>query len=273
MEPSALFSLHGTVAVVTGGSGILGGAMAQGLLDAGASVVVLGTSRAKTEQKAAALRGPEERKAGYACDVTDQEQLKVVRSQILSRFGRIDTLINAAGGNRPGATIQPQQNFFDLDISEFQQVTSLNFLGTVVPTFIFAEPMAAAGKGSVINISSVAAVRALTRVAGYSGAKAAVENFTRWLAVEMALKFGEGIRVNAIAPGFFLTEQNRTLLQRPDGSPTDRMNEILRMTPFKRLGTPSDLAGTAVWLAASASSFVTGIVVPVDGGFSAYSGV
>ncbi len=268
-----LFSLNNSVAVITGGSGILGGAMAQGLLDAGASVVILGTNQEKVDSNVAGLHGIDDRKSGFVCDVTNEEQLRQVRDRIMARFGRIDILVNAAGGNRPGATIQPEQNFFDLNFSEFQQVTSLNYFGTVLPTLIFGEPMAAAGRGSIINISSVAAARSLTRVAGYSAAKAAVENFTRWLAVEMAKKFGEGIRVNAIAPGFFLTEQNRTLLQKPDGTNTERAAEILRMTPFKRFGDPKDLTGTVVWLAGNASSFVTGTVIPVDGGFSAFSGV
>jgi NAD(P)-dependent dehydrogenase (short-subunit alcohol dehydrogenase family) len=196
-----------------------------------------------------------------------------VHREIIDRFSAIDILINAAGGNRPGATVKLDQSVFDIDLGEFRQVANLNFLGTVLPTLVFGKSMAERGSGSIINISSMAAQRAISRVAGYSAAKAAVENFTRWMAVEMAEKFGSGVRVNAIAPGFFLTDQNRALLTNPDGSLTERGKTVLRMTPFKRFGEPSELVGTALWLASDASRFVTGAIIPVDGGFSVQSGV
>ena len=273
MDIPSLFSLQDKVAVITGGSGILGGAIARGFADSGASVVILGTNAVKSRQAAASLKAPEGRTAAFSCDVTNEEQLTGIRSSIIERYGRIDILVNAAGGNRPGATIAPSQSVFDLNITEFKTVTDLNFVGTVLPTLVFGRPMAEQGTGSIINISSVASVRTLSRVVGYAAAKAAVDNFTRWMAVELASRFGSGLRVNAIAPGFFLTEQNRTLLQDPDGTLTERGKSIVRMTPFGRLGDPSELIGTAVWLASDASSFVTGAVVPVDGGFIANSGV
>lgn len=173
----------------------------------------------------------------------------------------------------PGATIPPEKNFFDLDIDDFRKVVDLNLLGSVLPTRIFTDVMAEKGKGVIVNISSMAALRTITRVVGYSAAKAAIDNFTRWMAVEMARKFGQGIRVNAIAPGFFITEQNRRLLTNPDGSYTERGNAVIGQTPFGRFGEPQELLGTLVWLCSDASRFVTGVVVPVDGGFSIFSGV
>lgn len=270
---SSLFTLDHNVAVITGGSGILGLAMAQGLLDAGASVAILGTNEKKITEKLRTLRGDTARKRGFVCDVTNESSLTAVRDGVRKEFGRVDILINAAGGNRAGATIAPNQNIFDMNIGEFKAVTDLNFIGTVLPTLVFGAVMAEQRSGSIINISSMASSRALTRVVGYSAAKAAVDNFTRWMAVELATKFGGGLRVNAVAPGFFLTEQNRSLLQNSDGTLTARGQSIVRMTPFGRLGEPEELVGTVVWLASDASRFVTGTVIPVDGGFSAFSGV
>lgn len=273
MNTPSLFTLNNKVAVITGGSGILGGAIAQGYLDAGATVVVLGTSETKNKQKTEAMNGPAERKASFACDVTNEEQLTAVRSSIIERFGRIDILVNAAGGNRAGAIIAPGQNVFDMPIAEFSKVIELNLHGTVLPTLVFGRTMSEQKSGSIINISSMASVRSISRVMGYSASKAAVDNFTRWMAVELATKFGGGLRVNAIAPGFFLTVQNRGVMQNEDGSLSDRAKTIVSLTPFKRLGEPEELIGTAVWLASDASAFVTGVVVPVDGGFNAFSGV
>ena len=191
----------------------------------------------------------------------------------MKRFGRIDVLINAAGGNVAGATIGLDQSVFDIEISQFNKVTDINLNGTVLSSLVFGKSIAEEKKGSIINLSSMASYRAITRVVGYSAAKAAIDNFTRWMAVEMALKFGDGIRVNAIAPGFLLTEQNRTLLTTTDGSLTERGKNINNMTPFKRLGEPDELIGTVLWLASDASKFVTGTIIAVDGGFSAFSGV
>lgn len=210
---------------------------------------------------------------GISADVLNREELLSAKEKINKEFGKTDILVNAAGGNMSGAVITPEQSVFDLNFEDLGRVNDLNFQGTVLPTLIFAPDMVASGKGSVINISSIAAGRALTRVMGYSAAKAAVENFTKWLAVEMAQKYGDGIRVNAIAPGFFLGEQNRDLLLNKDGSLTSRGETIIAQTPMKRFGKAEELQGVANWLAGNASSFVTGIVVPVDGGFSAFSGV
>ncbi|MDE3057455.1 MAG: SDR family oxidoreductase, partial [Bacteroidota bacterium] len=205
--------------------------------------------------------------------VVHEESIKKVYDDILDRFNRIDILINAAGGNMPGATISAGRNIFDLDIEQFKNVTDLNLNGTVLPTLIFSRAMAEQKSGSIINISSVAAQQAVTRVMGYSAAKAAVENFTRWMAIEMAHKFGNGIRVNAIAPGFFLTSQNNSLLTNPDGSLTERGRTIIARTPFKRFGEPDELVGAVLFLSSDASAFVTGTVIAVDGGFSVFSGV
>jgi NAD(P)-dependent dehydrogenase (short-subunit alcohol dehydrogenase family) len=185
----------------------------------------------------------------------------------------VDILINGAGGNMPGAVVSPDQSIFDISIDQFRKVNDLNLLGTVIPTIAFAKPMVAQGKGCIINVSSMAATLPMTRVVGYAAAKAAVDNFTRWMAVEMANKYGNGIRVNAIAPGFFIAEQNRTLLLNKDNTLTDRGKTIISQTPMKKFGEPDDLISTILWLCDDRSAFITGIVVPVDGGFSAFSGV
>jgi NAD(P)-dependent dehydrogenase (short-subunit alcohol dehydrogenase family) len=188
-------------------------------------------------------------------------------------LGKIDILVNAAGGNVAGATIGIDQTVFDLKFDQFKRVTDLNLNGTVLPTLIFGKTMTEQKSGSIINISSMAVSRAITRVVGYSAAKAAIDNFTKWMAVELGAKFGGGIRVNAIAPGFLLTEQNRNLLTNEDGSLTERGKTIMRLTPFKRFGEPDELIGTVLFLASDAAKFVTGAIIPIDGGFSSFSGV
>lgn len=268
-----LFNLENKVAVITGGSGILGSEMAKGLLHAGAKVVLLARNEDNLARKVEALRQPDNEIIGLKCDVLDEENIREANRQILDRFAGIDILINAAGGNIPGATIGLDQNIFDLAMEQFKKVTDLNLNGTVLPTLIFGRSMSQRKCGSIINISSMASYRAITRVVGYSAAKAAVDNFTRWMAVEMAQKFGDGIRVNGIAPGFFLTEQNRTLLLNADGSVTERGKTIMNITPFKRFGNPDELIGAVLWLASDASKFVTGTIIAVDGGFSAFCGV
>lgn len=269
-----LFSVNNKVVVVTGGSGVLCGAMARALGERGAKVVVMGRSLEKIEQVVSDIQAKQGQAIGIAADVLNREDLERAKQQILDKWGRIDVLINGAGGNQPGAVIQPHQNFFDdLNFDSFKNVFGLNLDGTVLPTQIFGAVMAAQRSGSIINISSMTAAQAVTRVVGYSTAKAAVDNFTKWLAVEVAQKFGEGIRVNAIAPGFFVTEQNRSLLTNPDGSPTERGSLVLRKTPVKRFGEAEELVGTCIWLCSDASHFVTGTTIPVDGGFSAWSGV
>jgi len=210
---------------------------------------------------------------GLKADVLDQSQLLLARDRVLEEWGKVDILINAAGGNMPGATIGVDQTIFDLNIEDFRKVTQLNLDGTVLPSLVFGKCMAEQNSGTIINISSMTVQRAVTRVVGYSAAKAAIDNFTRWLAIEMAKKFGEGVRVNAIAPGFFITGQNKDLLTNPDGSLTSRGNDIIRNTPMGRFGEPNELNGVMIWLSSDASSFVTGTVVAVDGGFSAFSGV
>lgn len=268
-----LFSVENKVAVVTGGSGILGGEMAKGLLLAGAKVVLLARNEENLKHKVETLGRADQEVVGLKCNVLDEENIRDVNDHILDKFKRIDVLINAAGGHIPGAIIGIDQNVFDLKIEQFKKLTDLNLFGTVLPTLIFGKSMADQKSGSIINISSMAAQRAITRVVGYSVAKAAVDNFTKWMAVEMAQKFGNGIRVNAIAPGFLLTTQNRALLTNDDGSLTERGKHIINLTPFKRFGEPDELIGAAIWLASDASKFVTGTVIPIDGGFSAFSGV
>ncbi len=270
---SKLFNLNYKVAVITGGSGILGFEMAKGLLDAGSKVVLLGTNKEKIKNRIDLLGLKDDRLIGLKCNVLDEENIRDVNDTILNKFGRIDILINAAGGNVPGATVGLGQSIFDIDINQFKKVVDLNLNGTVLSTLIFAKSMSEKKSGSIINISSMAAQRAITRVMGYSAAKAAIENFTKWLALELAQKFGDGIRVNAIAPGFMITEQNRALLTNSDGTLTERGNTVINITPFKRFGLPEELIGTVLWLSGDASKFVTGAVIPVDGGFSIFSGV
>lgn len=269
----SMFSLAGKTAVVTGGTGVLGASMVTGLAKAGAKVVVLGRRKDVAEQRAAAIRESGGQAMAVEADVLNAQQLTEANDQIQNKFGKIDILINAAGGNLAGAVIPPDKNFFDLRMEDFNQVMDLNVMGTVLPTKVFATDMAKRKQGVVINIASMASFRPITRVVGYSAAKAAIENFTQWLAVEMAKKYGEGIRVNAISPGFFLTEQNRALLTNPDGSYTARGQAAIQQTPFGRFGHPDELIGTLIWLCSDASAFVTGVNVPVDGGFNVFCGV
>lgn len=269
----ALFNLKDKVAVITGGAGVLGGAMADSLAAVGVRVAILGRTEEKVKRKVAAIRAEGGQARPLIANVLDQPALKRAREALLSEWGRLDILINAAGGNMPGATIQPDQSIFDLSIEDFNAVTQLNLQGTVLPSLVFGKVMADQQKGCIINVSSMAAERALTRVVGYSASKAAVDNFTRWMAVEMSLKYGAGIRVNAIAPGFFIGEQNRRLLLREDGQLTERGSTIIRQTPMRRFGEPEELSGCIHWLCSDSAGFVTGIVIPIDGGFSAFSGV
>ncbi len=272
-EIASMFSLAGKTAVVTGGTGVLGASMVNGLARAGACVVVLGRRKDIAEQRAADIRNAGGQAIGIAADVLDAAQLEAANDQIIKEFGTIDILINAAGGNLAGAVIPPDKTFFDLRMEDFNQVMDLNVMGTVLPTKVFAADMARRKNGVVINIASMASFRPITRVVGYAAAKAAIENFTQWLAVEMAKKYGEGIRVNAISPGFFLTDQNRSLLTNPDGSYTARGQAAIQQTPFGRFGQPDELIGTLIWLCSDASAFVTGVNVPVDGGFNVFCGV
>ncbi|MBN8575449.1 MAG: SDR family oxidoreductase [Cytophagales bacterium] len=268
-----LFSLKNKTALVTGGTGVLGRALCSSLARAGASVVIVGRRKEAAEQLALEIVNSGGRAIGISADVLDKEQLVAANKRVLQEFGSLDILVNGAGGNLPGAIITPDKTIFDLDMEDFKRVVDLNLTGSVLPTQVFGQTMAANKQGVIINISSMTALRPLTRVLGYGAAKAAISNFTQWLAVEMAKKFGEGIRVNAIAPGFFLTEQNRNLLTKPDGSLTERGELIVQQTPYGRFGAPEELCGTLLWLCSDASKFVSGIVVPVDGGFSAFGGI
>jgi NAD(P)-dependent dehydrogenase (short-subunit alcohol dehydrogenase family) len=267
------FSLDGQVAVVTGGGGALGSAMAHGLAQAGARVALVGRRQQRVEVAAAEITATGAEAIGLPADVHDELQLESVRDAMLARWGRIDILVNAAGGNIPGATLAPGASFFDLPIEAFHEVVDLNLIGTILPSQVFGALMAASGRGSIVNISSMTAARPITRVAGYSAAKAAVDNFTRWLATELARSHGDGLRVNAIAPGFFIGEQNRALLIDESGELTGRGQQVVAHTPAGRFGVAAELAGTVVWLCSPAASFVNGVVIPVDGGFGSFSGV
>lgn len=268
-----MFGLKNKVAVVTGGTGVLGQSLCIGLSQAGAKVVVLGRRKEAADELVDKIVKSGGEALGISADVLKEVELTEARKKIISKFGSIDILVNGAGGNIPGAVISPDKTFFDLKMDDFQKVVELNLTGTVLPSKIFGEAMVKKKKGIIINISSLAAILPLTRVVGYAAAKASVSNFTQWLAVEMAKKYGEGIRVNAIAPGFFLTEQNRALLTKADGSLTERGDLIIKNTPFGRFGEADELCGTLIWLCSDASKFVSGIVVPVDGAFSAFAGV
>ncbi len=268
---SNLFSIKEKVILLTGGCGILGSSMAKHLAGEGARVVVLDRNAERGEELVKEIKDDGGEALFLTTDVLKKELLEENRKAIINAYGRIDVLINLAGGNMAGATIPPDKTIFDLDIEAFRKVVDLNLFGTVLPTMVFADAMVKQKKGSIINISSESALRPLTRVVGYGCAKSAINSFTQYMAGELARKFGEGLRVNAIAPGFFLTEQNRTLMSNPDGTPTDRCKTVIAHTPFARLGQPEELLGTIQWLASDASAFVTGTITPIDGGFDAFS--
>lgn len=266
-----LFSVKDKVVVITGGTGVLGACISEYLALEGAKVVILGRRREEGEKIVAEITEKGGEAMFLVTNVLDAEILEDNCREILARYGRIDALLNAAGGNMPGATIAPTGTFFDVKIDEFQKVLNVNLTGTVLPTQIFMRPMVEAGKGAIVNFSSMAAFRPMTRVLGYAAAKAGISNFTAFLANEVATKFTPAIRVNAIAPGFFLTNQNRALLTNPDGSLTERGQDVIRQTPFKRFGKPEELCGTIQYLISDAASFVTGTVAVVDGGFNAFA--
>lgn len=269
-----LFDLNNKTVVITGGSGVLGAALALGLAQARARVVVVGRRFEACEGVAQQIRTQGGQAWAVAADVTNRDSLVQALTQIEQVAGPVDILVNGAGGNQLGGTTSPTQSFFQLDPNAASAVFNLNFIGTFLASQVFGQGMADRKQGNIINITSMSGLRPLTRVATYSAAKAAVANFTQWLAVHMAEEYSPHIRVNALAPGFFLTEQNRFLLtDKETGAWTERGNKIVSHTPMRRLGTPDDLVGTLLWLASPASQFVTGIVVPVDGGFSAFSGV
>ncbi|MCK9526769.1 MAG: SDR family oxidoreductase [Limnochordia bacterium] len=268
-----LFDLKGKTAVITGGSGVLCGEMARALGKAGVKVVVMARRLEAVERVAEDIRAAGGTALALACDVLDAQALTKAREEIVTQFGGMDILVNGAGGNRPEATTSQERTFFELDFDSVRAVFDLNFLGSFLPTQIFGQLLAQKGKGSIVNISSAASFHPMTRVPAYAGAKAAINNFTEWLAVYLAEEFGGEIRVNAIAPGFFIGQQNYSLLIQPDGELTERGRKIVDHTPMGRFGEPGDLIGALLWLVSDASSFVTGTVVNVDGGFNAYPGV
>lgn len=267
----SLFDIKDQVVVITGGTGVLGRAIGSHLAHEGAKVVLLGRRKDVGEELAEDIRKQGGHATFMVCDVTDIEAVNQVRDEVVRLYGRVDALLNAAGGNMPGATIPSGKTLFDVQVEEFQRVLNVNLTGTLIPTQAFLKPMTEAGHGSIVNFSSMAAFRPLSRVMGYAAAKAGISNLTAFLANEVASKFSPCIRVNAIAPGFFLTDQNRSLLTTPDGELTERGNDIIRQTPFKRFGKPEELCGTIQYLISEASAFVTGTVAVVDGGFNVFA--
>jgi len=269
-----LFDVKDKVIVITGGGGVLCGAMAKALGGAGAKIAVLDLAEAAAVKVANEINAGGGRAIAVKCDVLDKESLETAEKMVASELGKIDILINGAGGNKKEATTSPDMSFFDLPSEAIRFVFELNFIGTLLPTQVFGKDMAKAEAGAILNVSSMNAFRPLTKIAAYSAAKAAVSNFTQWLAVHVCQNYSKDIRVNAIAPGFFLTEQNRFLLtDEKTGELTARGRTIIDHTPMGRFGQPEDLIGTVMWLLSDAAKFVTGVVVPVDGGFSAFSGV
>ena len=266
-----LFSVDGKVVVITGAAGILGTSMVKHFAEQGAKVVVLDRVQELGEKLVAEVKADGGEAMFLMSDVLDKSVLEQNYPDIMAAYGRIDVLINGAGGNMAAATVPPEKTIFDLDVEAVRKVVDLNLFGTILPTMVFVKAMVEQGKGSIINVASESALRPLTRVAGYGVAKAAVVNWTKYMCGELAIKFGEGLRVNAIAPGFLLTNQNRTLLTNPDGSLTPRSHTILAHTPFNRFGEPDELLGTLQWLASDASKFVSGTLTVIDGGFDAFS--
>jgi len=271
MEQS--FSLEGKVIVVTGGTGILGNSFVNAIVEAGGAVGILGRNEAIANERADAINKNGGRAIALIADAMDEEHLIAAREKIIAAFGKIDGLVNAAGGNMPDGVLQPEESVFKMKMDGMKKVLDLNLWGTLIPTQIFGEAIAETGRGSIVNISSMNSKKAVTKVLGYNMGKAAVDCYTQWFAVELANRYGDKIRMNALAPGFFLTEQNRNLLTTPDGGFTPRGQSVIKQTPFKRFGDPDELKGALVWLLSDASQFVTGAMICVDGGFSIFSGV
>jgi NAD(P)-dependent dehydrogenase (short-subunit alcohol dehydrogenase family) len=267
------FSLNDKVVVVTGGTGILGNAFVNAIVEAGGAVGILGRNEAIANERAAAINKKGGNAVALIADVLNEEQLRVAKQKALDHFGKIDGLVNAAGGNMPDGVLQPNEDIFSMKIDGMKKVMDINLWGTVIPTQIFGGAIAKNGRGSIVNISSMNSKRAITKVLGYNMGKAAVDCYTQWFAVELANRYGDAIRMNALAPGFFLTEQNRNLLTKPGGGFTERGESVIRQTPFKRFGHPGELKGALVWLLSDASQFVTGAMICVDGGFSIFGGV
>jgi NAD(P)-dependent dehydrogenase (short-subunit alcohol dehydrogenase family) len=267
------FSLEGKVIVVTGGTGILGNAFVNAIVEAGGAVGILGRNEKVATERADAINKNGGKAIALVADVMDEAQLTGAREKILQAFGKIDGLVNAAGGNMPEGVLQPEEDIFSMNIDGMKKVMDINLWGTVIPTQVFGPALAKSGKGSIVNISSMNSKRAITKVLGYNMGKAAVDCYNQWFAVELANRYGDKIRMNALAPGFFLTEQNRYLLTKKEGGFTPRGEAVIRQTPFKRFGHPDELKGALVWLLSDASQFVTGAMICVDGGFSIFGGV
>jgi NAD(P)-dependent dehydrogenase (short-subunit alcohol dehydrogenase family) len=267
------FSLAGKVIIVTGGTGVLGEAFTKGIAEAGATVGILGRNEAVANERANAINAAGGKAIALIANVLKEDELIAAREKVLDAYGKIDGLVNGAGGNMPGGVVQSGDDIFNMNLGGLREVLDLNLFGTIIPTQIFGAEIAKTGKGSIVNISSMTSQTVVTKVLGYSIGKAAVDCYNSWFAVEMANRYGDKIRMNSIAPGFFLTEQNRTLLTNPDGSYTERGNLVLKNTPFKRYGHPSELAGALIYLLSDASRFVSGTNINVDGGFSVFSGV
>jgi len=267
------FGLENKVAVVTGGAGVLCSEISESLSSAGAKVAILDLFEEKAKDMAETLNKSGGEAIGLGVDVLNKESIEKAAEAVIKKWGCVDILINGAGGNKPQATTGEKMSFFDLPQEALQWVFNLNLIGTIMPSQVFGRYMANQKSGCILNISSMAAFTPLTKTVAYSAAKAGISNFTQWLAVHLSQEYSPRIRVNAIAPGFLLTQQNRFLMTNEDGSSTERGGDILRNTPMARYGDPSELSGAVVYLCSDASSFVTGIVLPIDGGFSAFSGV
>ena len=272
-KKEGLFSLKDKVIIVSGGTGILGGAFVKAIAEQQAKVVIIGRNEQVGNSRISEINNNGGNAIFIAADVLAEAQLMSAREKIIATYGRIDGLVNAAGGNIPAGVLPPERDVFDLNIEGVKSAMDLNLWGTIIPVQIFGSEIAKSGNGSIVNISSVSTQQAVTRVLGYSMGKTAVDCYTKWFALEMANRYGDTIRMNSIMPGFFLTEQNRALLTVPDGTLTERGNAIIRQTPFKRFGNPDELTGALIWLLSDASKFVTGSIITVDGGFTINSGV
>lgn len=251
----------------------MGNSFINGIVEAGGAVGILGRNAAVAEQRAAAINKNGGKAVALVADALNESELEAARTKLLDTFGRLDGLVNGAGGNMPEGVLQNEEDIFKMNLAGMRKVMDLNTWGTIIPTQIFGEAIAQTGKGSIVNISSMNSKRAITKVLGYNIGKAAVDCYNQWFAVELANRYGDAIRMNALAPGFFLTEQNRSLLTKPEGGYTTRGELAIRQTPFKRFGNPDELIGALVWLLSDASQFVTGSMICVDGGFSIFGGV
>lgn len=272
-QPKQLFNLTNKVIVITGATGVLGDAFVKAVAEMDSKVVLIGRNEKTGNERVSGIHAMGKEAVFIKADVLSKEDLLRANKIILEKWGRIDGLVNAAGGNVPEAVIVPGADIFDIDIDGLKKAFDLNLYGTILPVSVFGKALQESGNGSIVNISSMAAQSAITRVLGYSMAKAAIDNYTKWMCVETAIRYGSTIRVNAIAPGFFITNQNRRLLTNEDGSYTERGEAVIRNTPFKRFGNPDELTGALLWLLSDASSFVSGEVICVDGGFHVFSGV